>query len=79
MANLPSVSWAQRSDSLFVTINVADVKDAVIELTETHLKFSYVATNPQPSTLTLYAAAHHTTRSTSVTWSFLRPSTQQTR
>lgn len=30
----------QRKDKLFLTIDVQDVKDAKIELTETHLKFS---------------------------------------
>jgi hypothetical protein len=36
---LPPIKWAQRADSLYVTIDVADVKDAAITLDETHLSF----------------------------------------
>lgn len=31
--------WAQRSDSLYITIALADVKDETIDLTDTELKF----------------------------------------
>jgi hypothetical protein len=36
---LAPVTWAQRKDSLYLTINVADVQDAKIELTEDKLVF----------------------------------------
>jgi hypothetical protein len=38
--NLPPVKWAQRKDSLFLTIDVADVADAKITLTGSKLSFS---------------------------------------
>ena len=39
MTQLPPVKWAQRADSLYVTIDVADIKNPVIALDETHLTF----------------------------------------
>ena len=36
----PTLLWAERKDSLFVTIDVPDCKDVVIELTEDKLVFS---------------------------------------
>ena len=41
MSKLPIIKWAQRKDSLFVTIDVPDSSDAKIDLTETHLTFKY--------------------------------------
>lgn len=37
---LPPIKWAQRSDSLYVTIDVIDIADANIDLQPTSLKFS---------------------------------------
>ena len=34
------MKWAQRTDSLYLTINLPDVKDETIELTNTSLNFS---------------------------------------
>jgi cytosolic prostaglandin-E synthase len=38
--NTAPVKWAQRKDSLYVTISLADVKDHKIELTDRKLTFS---------------------------------------
>jgi hypothetical protein len=35
------VKWAQRPDSLFITINLADVTDENVELKEKQLTFRY--------------------------------------
>ena len=37
------MTWAQRKDSLFITINVSDVKDAKISLTADRATFSGVS------------------------------------
>eukprot|EP01083_Nonionella_stella_P115110 340911_1 len=39
MSNTAPIKWAQRSDSLYITIALADVKDETIELTDTELHF----------------------------------------
>jgi hypothetical protein len=38
--SLPPVKWAQRKDSLYVTISVPDVTDAKVSLTEDAVVFS---------------------------------------
>ncbi len=38
-ANTAPVKWAQRKDSLYVTITLADVKDHKVELTDRKLVF----------------------------------------
>eukprot|EP00558_Chaetoceros_sp_UNC1202_P000806 CAMPEP_0197258824 /NCGR_PEP_ID=MMETSP1429-20130617/83202_1 /TAXON_ID=49237 /ORGANISM="Chaetoceros sp., Strain UNC1202" /LENGTH=235 /DNA_ID=CAMNT_0042723011 /DNA_START=77 /DNA_END=784 /DNA_ORIENTATION=- len=38
-ANTAPIKWAQRSDSLYITINIPDVKDETINLTDTELHF----------------------------------------
>ncbi len=43
MTQLPPIKWAQRADSLYITIDVADIKNPVIVLDETHLSFRCVA------------------------------------
>jgi hypothetical protein len=40
MTSIAPVKWAQRVDSLYVTITLPDVKDHKIDLTETKLVFS---------------------------------------
>jgi hypothetical protein len=42
MANVAPVKWAQRSDSIYVTICLPDVKDESIELDAEHLMFKCV-------------------------------------
>jgi prostaglandin-E synthase len=37
--NTAPIKWAQRSDSLYITIALPDVKDETIELTDTELQF----------------------------------------
>ena len=39
MVNIPTVTWAQRSDKLYITIDVQDVKDQTIDLEATKLSF----------------------------------------
>jgi len=40
MASLsPEIMWAQRADVLYITVNLTDIKDQVIQLEKTHLKF----------------------------------------
>ena len=39
----PEVAWAQREDSLLVTIRVSNIQDLKIEQTASTLSFSYVA------------------------------------
>jgi len=39
MTNTAPIKWAQRSDSLYITIALADVKDETIDLTDTNLHF----------------------------------------
>jgi prostaglandin-E synthase len=39
MTNTAPIKWAQRSDSLYITIALADVKDETITITDTELKF----------------------------------------
>lgn len=39
MALLPTVVWAQRSDKLYVTIDVQDVKDQTVDLEDAKLTF----------------------------------------
>jgi HSP20 family molecular chaperone IbpA len=41
MSALPPIKWAQRADSLYVTIDVADIKDQNINLDGTHLTFRW--------------------------------------
>jgi cytosolic prostaglandin-E synthase len=38
--NVAPVKWAQRADSLYLTISLADVTNEKLELTETGLTFS---------------------------------------
>lgn len=38
--NVAPVKWAQRADSLYLTISLADVTNEKLELTETGLNFS---------------------------------------
>ena len=39
--NAPNIKWAERKDKLFITIDLDDVKDAKIDITESnHLTFS---------------------------------------
>ena len=40
-----SIQWAQRSDSLYITIALADVKDETINLTDTELHFKGTSEN----------------------------------
>lgn len=47
MVNLPTVTWAQRSDKLYVTIDVQDVKEQTVDLQETKLVFSGKAGSDQ--------------------------------
>ena len=42
-SNIAPVKWAQRKDSLYVTISLADVKDHSINLTERKITFSGVS------------------------------------
>lgn len=37
------VKWAQRKDSIYVTVDLPDVKDEKVKLTNTNLTFSYVS------------------------------------
>ncbi len=39
---LPPIKWAQRADSLYITIDVADIKNQVIVLDENTLSFRCV-------------------------------------
>jgi hypothetical protein len=39
--NTAPVKWAQRPDSLFITINLPDVTDEKVELKEKQLTFRY--------------------------------------
>jgi hypothetical protein len=39
MVNIPSVTWAQRSDKLYITIDVQDVKDQSVDLEASKLSF----------------------------------------
>jgi len=41
--NVAPVKWAQRADSLYLTISLADVTNEKLELTETGLTFSGTA------------------------------------
>lgn len=43
MSSLPPVKWAQRKDSLYVTIQLPDVADAVVSLTEDSIVFKYAS------------------------------------
>ena len=36
---VPSVLWAQREESVYLTVDLLDVQDVQIDLTETDLKF----------------------------------------
>lgn len=45
MANTAPIKWAQRSDSLYITIALADVKDETINLTDTELHFKGTSEN----------------------------------
>jgi HSP20 family molecular chaperone IbpA len=42
MVNTAPIKWAQRTDSIYVTINLPDVTDEKIELTTNRLNFRYV-------------------------------------
>jgi len=42
MTNVAPVKWAQRSDSIYVTICLPDVTDEKIDLGEDSLDFKYV-------------------------------------
>ena len=42
MSQLPPIKWAQRAGSLYITIDVADIKNQNIVLDETHLTFRCV-------------------------------------
>ena len=44
-SNIAPVKWAQRKDSLYITISLADVKDHTIDLTEKKITFSGVSGN----------------------------------
>jgi hypothetical protein len=37
--DMPPVSWAQRKDTVFITLGIADCKDSKIELTDDKLVF----------------------------------------
>lgn len=37
--SLPPIKWAQRKDALYITIDVADIKDQVIQLDSNKLNF----------------------------------------
>jgi len=39
--HLPAVIWAQRNDKLYVTINVEDCQDAVVNFEDSKLTFRY--------------------------------------
>ena len=39
--HLPAVIWAQRNDKLYVTINVEDCQNAVINFDDSKLTFRY--------------------------------------
>ena len=44
MTNTPNIKWAERKDKVFVTIDLDDVKDSKIDITESnHLVFSGVS------------------------------------
>ena len=45
--NTAPVKWAQRSDSIYVTINLPDVKEEQIDLSSTALKFRYAPVLPE--------------------------------
>lgn len=45
--NTAPVKWAQRKDSLYVTISLPDVKDQSIELTDKGLVFSGISNGKQ--------------------------------
>ena len=40
MSNIAPVKWAQRADSIYLTISLSDVSDPVIDLTSNKLTFS---------------------------------------
>lgn len=42
--HLPAVIWAQRNDKLYLTINVEDCQDAVVNFGDSKLMFRYLAT-----------------------------------
>ena len=42
MSSLPPVKWAQRKDSLYVTILLPDVTGAEVSLTEDSIQFRYI-------------------------------------
>ena len=44
-SNIAPVKWAQRKDSLYITISLADVKDHTIDLSEKKITFSGVSGN----------------------------------
>lgn len=48
-ASLPPIKWAQRKDSLYVTIDLADVKDHAISLDAQHLRFRSVGGRGAPA------------------------------
>lgn len=49
-AKHPAITWAQRSDSLFITINVPDVTSPEIKLTSSHLSFTGTSNGVQYAT-----------------------------
>ena len=40
MSNIAPVKWAQRADSIYLTISLPDVSEPVIDLTSNKLTFS---------------------------------------
>ncbi len=35
------MKWAQRKESVFVTVNVTDIEDTKVDVNSSHLTFSY--------------------------------------
>lgn len=58
-SNIAPVKWAQRKDSLYITISLADVKDHTIDLTEKKITFSGVS-GGQAYTLDLELVSYDT-------------------
>jgi hypothetical protein len=55
--NTAPVKWAQRNDSLYVTITLADVKDHKVELTDKKLTFEGTSNGKQYSLDLVFVSA----------------------
>lgn len=75
MPNIAPVKWAQRTDSIYVTINLPDVTDEKIDLTNNSLKFRYASSHGLQPVLGYSAAVRwpHLTRSARSSAVLLKP------